>query len=124
MTQYDVKFGTKTIGSVVVETIGLYTRFTCRCLCPTDGIFRVVAHYGSEAIDLGICTPEGSEYITTAKIPTNQIYAGTPRFCLVRHDCDGAVCIPVDCNNKVNYLTRLPDARYICHSQCIELSHR
>ena len=124
MIKYDVEYGSKTVGNVAVEIIGLYTRFTCRCIRPADGIFRVVAYYGAEATNLGICVPEGRECITTAKIPTSQINDGTPRFCLVRHDCDEAECIPVACNIQAHYLTRLPDAKFKCQTKCIEISHR
>lgn len=72
----------KVIGSVKVETKGLYRHFSCSCRPNTPGKYHLYAKIGAWEWDLGLCVPEDGEFVLRTSIPAKRIPQGEMKFTL------------------------------------------
>ena len=112
MVLYDILWQNQSVGTACVETVGLYTKFQCRCSFSNEGMYRVFAQYGSVKADLGICVPEESEYVTCAKIPTKNLNNEIPQFYVSDGVDENMFFVPVRADEKFCNLDRLFEARF------------
>ncbi len=112
MALFDIFREDISVGNAFVETVGLYTMFTCRCNFQDKGIYRIIAQYGSVKIDLGICIPQEDGYATFAKIPTKNISNDVPQFYAIEGSQSNMIFIPVKTHETFDYITNLPEARF------------
>ena len=80
MEKYPLWLDNREVGSVTVQTKGLYYHFMCACNIPTDIDFRVSVHCGENITDLGICVPDSGSFILRKQVPIKYIGQGQLRF--------------------------------------------
>lgn len=112
MKQYKIFLRDKAIGTVSVETDGLYTRFLCKCSFPDDRIYRIVADFGPIQTDLGVCIPQGECFVTKAKIPSKRINDQTPNFFAIPSLQADFAFVEIDPKNAFPYLSDLSTAKF------------
>lgn len=115
MECYNIMLGSNKVGIVSIETVGLYTRFWCRCAFPDEGFYRVLAQYSEITVDLGICVPNDDEYVTQAKIPSKGLGKGIPRFYAVDRSKADIKFVPLKEGECLGCIDRLPDATLSIH---------
>lgn len=80
MDKYGLLFRDNICGYVVVEQVGLYTKFHCVCEIREPLLLRVWAIYKDCSVDLGICLKEGERYHCTSIIATKRLGNSRPEF--------------------------------------------
>lgn len=80
MDTYQISNGEQIIGVAQVSQEGLYYKIFCRCKLPMNGIHRVYVSNNGVERDLGICVPNGEEFILEKKVPIKHIGQGELKF--------------------------------------------
>ena len=98
------------MGFVDVEIQGLYYAFTCSCSPPTEGIYRLIVSNGNRAFDVGICVPEGGQFMVRKRMPTKRFDGVDFYFKIISKD-DSFEYIPVESGMIFPHLDKLRAAR-------------
>ena len=106
---YEVSFGRQVVGNVLVERLGLYYRFHCRCKLTGDVICRLQVVCGDRQENLGILVPVGEGFGMDTKLPIKKLGEGTMRFFLLpKHEAaTEAKFVPIYPEEPFGYITRL-----------------
>lgn len=108
---YDICLGIEPVGEAVVEKVGLYYRFSCRCRLRGATMQRIMVACGEKKVDLGICVPMGEQFGVDKKVPCKQLGEGKPEFFLTpRPQTHGGKFVPVYPEEPFAYMSRLKDA--------------
>ena len=114
---YPIFYGEENIGSVTVQTQGLYTHFCCRCALPTGDICRIIAVYTEGTVDLGICIPRNGGFVTEKTVPTKRIYRSQPKF--LAKSLQNSTAIQIDTKREFLQLHLLPNAKFDAGKKCL-----
>ena len=91
---------------------GLYYRFTCVCVPPSDGLHRISVSDGSAVRDLGICVPDGDHFYLSARLPVKYLKGTQLSFALTAsEDRQKVLRIPVESGAEFKNLVQLDRAR-------------
>ena len=66
---FDITFHGVIVGNANVEKNGLYYQFQCRCKLDDDAIYRIKVSDGIHDRMLGVCIPDGMDFILKKKVP-------------------------------------------------------
>ena len=108
---YEICLGAEPVGEAVVERVGLYYRFSCRCRLRGATMQRIMVVCGDKKVDLGICVPIGDLFGVDRKVPCKQLGEGMPAFFLTprpRHR--GGKFVPVYPEEPFAYMSKLKGA--------------
>lgn len=86
--EYLVRRDGKEIGSVAVETSGLYLKIWCQCYNLTAGFHRLHMIYQDKTIILGLLIPKNKEFVLDKTIPRKSAGFGTPEFVVISGERD------------------------------------
>ena len=84
MILYQIFKNETCVGSAHILQEGLYYRICCNCKVSTKGIHRIVVCDDENTADLGICVPQGNEFILTSRIPVKKLNIENCSFSLVK----------------------------------------
>ena len=106
--QYSVTLNGKHCGKVTVSRQGLYYRICCRCLLPSEDIFRLQAASGSRRENLGVLVPTEDRFGLDTRIPVKQLGEGEPVFSVTskRESMQGRF-VPILDEEPFAYISRL-----------------
>ncbi len=108
---YEICLGAEPVGEAVVEKVGLYYRFSCRCRLRGATMQRIMVACGDKKADLGICVPVGDMFGLTKKVPCKQLGEGIPEFFLTpRPGGSGSRFVPVYPEEPFAYMSKLKGA--------------
>ena len=108
---YDVKIGSETVGKMMVEKIGLYYRFSCRCSLSGNTVHSVAAICGGNRVHLGICVPMEGKFGLDKKLPCKQFPNGKAEFLLIpKGENQGRSFVPVYPEEPFAYMAKLKEA--------------
>ena len=107
---YEVMYHNQCVGYADVEIQGLYYAFTCSCSPPKEGIYRLIVSNGNRAFDLGICVPEGGQFMVRKRMPTKRFDGVEFYFKIISKD-DSFEYIPVESGMIFPHLDKLRAAR-------------
>lgn len=79
---YPVYWKGEKAGQLTVEKAGLYYCFLCRVKLPAGSRCRLYAHTNGESRDLGLCVPDGGDFVLQRKLPIKQFSHGEYSFLL------------------------------------------
>lgn len=105
---YDILFDEKVIGHAEVKKEGLYYRFSCACTPPDSGIYKVIVSDGDNRQDLGVCVPDGTQFICNSRVACKYLHQESLRFTLVSKKDTKSV--PVATGEPFTYLEQLETA--------------
>ena len=80
--QYEAFLGNRPVGKVQLTRQGLYFRVVCRCMLPSDGVYRLYAMGDGRRENLGVVVPDGEGFLLDKRIPAKRIGSGHPQFIL------------------------------------------
>ena len=117
---YHVFWNEKSVGTAKVIKEGLYYRFSCVCRLAEKGVYRICVSDGHKELDLGICVPEGQDFVLNTKIPSKNFREETFSFRLVTKQ-EKRIVVPVKDGMPFSYLESLNDAclKTVNGVQCI-----
>ena len=107
---YEIYLGAEPVGEAVVERLGLYYRFSCRCRLNGATMQRVMVACGKRKVDLGICVPMDGLFCVDKKVPCKQLGEGKPEFFLTPRPQSGGKFVPVYPEEPFAYMSKLKDA--------------
>ncbi len=110
---YPVILNSENAGMVQVEKQGLYYRFRCVCHFKHRGMYEIHVKSGTESKKLGLCVPEGGNFILNTRIPIKQIPPGGMYFIAARKDSEEKNILPVCSEDPFLHLAELENAVYI-----------
>ena len=91
MRIYDVLLGNKTVGSAEIREVGLYCRVQCICKLPSSQIYRILMVGTTGELLLGVCVPNGDEWILERKIPAKNLPGEELRFYIIGAGDENAI---------------------------------
>ena len=109
---YPVLHQDKVVGSVRVETKGLYRQFDCSCRPNIPGKYHLYAKVGAWERDLGLCIPESGDFVLRTSIPIKKIPQGEIQFVLAAAGGRSDL-IPVLLHQPFSPLMKLKAARLV-----------
>ena len=108
---YPVMVGGKQAGKALVERIGLYYHFSCRCRLSGDSIYRLLVTCGAVQTNLGILVPSDGSFVRETKIPVKHIGEGELSFSLSpTQDIHSGTFVPIYPEEPFAYLAQLKEA--------------
>ncbi len=109
--QYSVSLNGQHCGKVTVSRQGLYYRIHCRCLLPSEDIYRLQAACGIRKENLGVLVPTEDRYGLDTKIPMKQLGEGELVFSvtLKREPVQGYF-VPIVDEEPFGYISRLKES--------------
>lgn len=106
---YHIYMNGESVGKAIVEKEGLFYKITCACIVPDKDFYRIRVDDGKTSRDLGICVPNGDEFVLTSRVPVKFLTGETLSFTLVPRTAETAV--PVATGETFDYLDKLESAR-------------
>ena len=106
---FDVKIGSERVGKMVVERIGPYYRFSCRCHLAGNTVHTVAALCDGTRVHLGVCVPMDGKFGLEKKLPCKQFPGGKTEFLLIPRG-EGRRFVPVYPDEPFAYMTKLKHA--------------
>ena len=108
---FDLYWSAKKVGSVSIESQGLYLRVSCayRGVCQALGLYAQTA---KGTVYIGLCIPEGDCFGITRRIPAEHLQE-LSRFYLAPKGEDSTTRIPVSELAPFAALEHLENARFL-----------
>jgi len=109
--QYSVTLNGQHCGKVTVDRRGLYYHVRCRCILPTEDIFRLQVTCGKVSRSLGVLAPTEDRFGLDTKIPVKQLGEGEPAFLVIskRQPVAGHF-VPIVDEEPFAYISRLKES--------------
>ena len=104
----DILLNGLSIGRVQVDREGLYYKFRCKCKFNDNKIYRIKVSDGITEIILGICVPEGDNFILNTKVPVKKLQKDTLIFTA---ELRSEQAIVAEMGKSFSYLDKLETAR-------------
>lgn len=106
--QYSVAMGGNHCGKVTVSRQGLYYRIQCRCLLPSEDIWRLQVACGTRRENLGVLVPMEDRFGLDTKMPVKQLGEGDLVFTVIskRQPVQGRF-VPILDEEPFAYISRL-----------------
>lgn len=105
--EYPVWMNAKQIGFIRFKREGLYFIYNGRISPETDGIYRIYAMNNEERINLGVCQPIDSAWVTQGKIPAKQFDCSSTRFIVNPTQNESQNTYPIDPKARFAHLEEL-----------------
>lgn len=105
---YDILLNGLTIGHVQVDREGLYYKFRCNCKFNDNKIYRIKVTDSVTEITLGICVPEGDNFILNTKVPVKKLQKDSLIFTA---ELRSEQAIVAETGKSFSYLDKLETAR-------------
>ena len=99
------------IGTAYIEKQGLYYKFKCVCQPKKPGLYAIYASNGNEKLKLGICVPEGENFVLTTRIPIKYFDTDAITFTAVNKITDENRIL-IDENKPFPVIEKLDKATY------------
>ena len=115
---YDVYLNQEIVGGVNVTEEGLYYRISCRCTLD-EGIYRLIAYFENTSVQIGVCVPQGSDYILEKKIPIKQLNKEIKAFQIISKDTVSGQLIPISDDKPFEGIQELEHARFEEYNDCL-----
>lgn len=109
---YQVHFMDRVVGSISLETKGLYCHYHCACKLAKDQIYRVVAFTNDKQINMGVCVPKGECWETKGRFPIRLISSPELHFEIVCDENKGEVC-PLDPQLPFEHIANLDSCVFV-----------
>ena len=106
---YRIIWNEEPVGTVNVKKEGLYYRFSCICRPAEKRIYKIYVSDGCTETDLGICVPEGEDFVLNTKIPSKYFQQETFLFRLVPKQ-GKRILVPIKDGMSFPYLEKLNDS--------------
>lgn len=110
-SQYPVYWDDRKTGEVTVEKEGLYYRFFCRVQLPEGTRCRLYARAEGKNQDLGLCIPQGRDFVVQTRLPVKHFGLGEYQFCLEQPGTEKFV--PVYSDRPFSALDSLEQGKFI-----------
>lgn len=111
VSEYDIYMGNKKVGIAMVERLGLYYCFDCRCRLPEGTLCRVVAEDNGRHENLGILVPQGGAFTLSTKLPIKRFADEIFSFRVIpKHPSGQGFFAPVYPDEPFGYISRLKNA--------------
>ena len=109
--KFDLCWNGKSVGSVTVESEGIYQRVQCayRGITQSLGLFAMV---DEKPVYIGLCIPERDTFGITRRIPASRL-RGAERFYLAQRNTQSEACVPVSETEVFPALDQLEHARFL-----------
>ncbi len=108
---YEITLAGEPVGTAKVTRRGLYYGIDCRCQLLRSNVYDLTAHWGNQAVHIGVPVPEGNSLHLGKTLPTKQAGQGSPVFTLTpRHEKMTGQFVPVYPEEPFAYLQRLQEA--------------
>lgn len=109
--QYSASLNGLHCGKVTVTRQGLYYRIHCRCLLPSEDIFRLQAACGTHCENLGVLVPTEDRFGLDTKIPVKLLGEGELAFSVIpkRAPITGHF-VPIIDEEPFAYIARLKES--------------
>lgn len=108
---YNVLFGSQSVGKVQLSRQGLYYRILCRCQLSGEVVCRLCVRCGGKEERLGILVPMGDGFGLDTRVPVKRLGEGEMAFFLhPAHDAPQGTFVPLSPEEPFAYLSRLKDA--------------
>ncbi len=108
---YEIRQGTRTVGTVTVAQEGLYYLFSCRCRLSGEVMHRLVVTTEKGRVDLGVCVPMDGAFGARKRVACKQFGKGEPQFALLpKHERMQGKFVPIYPEEPFAYMTRLKNA--------------
>ena len=91
MRIYDVLLGNDTVGSAEIREVDLYCRVQCICKLPSSQIYRILMVGTTGELLLGVCVPNGDEWILERKIPAKKLPGEELQFYIIGSGDENAI---------------------------------
>ncbi len=109
--QYAIGIHGQQTGKVCVLRSGLYYHFHCRCVLPSNDIFRLIVCCGTNQENLGVLVPVGTGFGLDTKLPVRKIGEGTLSFLIIPKRNHHISCFaPILDEEPFAYITRLKES--------------
>ena len=109
--QFEVFLAGRPAGKVQLIRQGLYCRVVCRCVLPTDGVYRLYALGDQGRENLGVVVPDGEGFLLDKKIPAKRLGEGKVQFLLSTGAPHlGGRFLPISPEEPFLYLDRLKNS--------------
>ena len=110
MKIYSVSIGGENVGSVNVETAGLYYRFCCECQLSGEVMFHLMLSTEEGEHYLGLLAPRNGSYVLEKMVAKKKVGKGAWKFLLrPRHEPVTQRFIPIRAEEPFAYLSRLQE---------------
>lgn len=98
----------KHAGKVLVQKLGLYYHFHCRCILTDFRIYRLMVTCGTVRENLGILVPKEGSFVLDTKLPMKRIGEGEMIFTLIpKRENHSGTFVPISPEEPFAYITRL-----------------
>lgn len=106
--QFSVTRNGNPCGKVTVSRQGLYYKIRCRCILPSEDIFRLQAACGIRRENLGVLVPVQDRFGLDTRIPVKQLGEGELAFTVIskRQPVQGNF-VPILDEEPFAYISRL-----------------
>lgn len=109
-SQYPVYWKDRKTGVVNIEKEGLYYRFSCCVQLPAGTRCHLYASKEEKDYDLGLCIPQGADFVVRTRLPAKRFAPGNYRFCLRQPGAERFV--PVSSNLPFDALDNLEQGKF------------
>lgn len=106
---YPIIWNGHSVGNAEISKNGMFYRIRCRCEFADKGRYRVWVTDGKNAVDLGLCVPEGCIFSCVTRIPCKNFSSESFAFQIVGEDSKRWV--PVSSGVPFGFLEQLNAAR-------------
>ena len=109
---YEIYWKDRPVGKVEVTQEGLYYRFCCTCTLPDGEFYRVSVTDGVSRYDLGLCVPDGKNFVCNTRLPRKLLKGEKLSFTLLGKDTP-LVSVPIATGVPFDYLHKLETAHLL-----------
>ena len=107
---YEVYMGSDAVGKVNIIKQGLYYRVLCRCIVPSDTVYRLYAITETGREKLGVLIPDGDGVLLDRKIPVKRLQEFSRFILSSRSDEDKGRFVPIYPEEPFSYIGQLENA--------------
>lgn len=109
--QYSVLQNGQHCGKATVIRVGLYYQIRCRCILPTEDIFRLRAECGNSLVNLGVLVPTEDRFGLDTRIPVKQLGDGELTFSVLsKREPPAGQFVPILAEEPFAYISRLKES--------------
>ncbi len=114
---YEVTLGTKPMGTVKVNKLGLYWQVDCCCSLAGEVMYDLIVSTEAGRVKLGLLMPQGDTFCLKTKLSVKQLGQGRPTFSLQpRHAQMQGHFVAVKPEEPFAYLRQLENAYLARHN--------
>ena len=112
MQEYPIICKNKPVGTAQVTVEGLYYRIRCWCTQEARPPRRILMRSEAASVDLGICLPDGQQFIMNTRIAAKRLGEGAFSFHMSAPEYEKGIFYVVETNKPFPHLSSLKRARF------------